>query len=418
MNGIPLRFDRDLSLAEALNGVPLARLRQAVDSLIPSAWKIVDAGGAFLLGHEDAVFGNTETAAVPLQLDLIPVGRLLAGNAQRQQLELAGIWVQMLLTASARYRMAADIHIEAMHADFEALQCKHDELLQSEKRFRELSQQLDQRVKSQVALIEQSQRQLYEAEKLASVGSLAAGMAHEINNPIGFIRSNLGTATKYLATLTQAIGERSRNAAGGNDDDIDYVLNDFRVLLKESISGADRVAEIVSDLRTFANTDSPAQGELDMNDALRSAMKMAFDHLPPGTTVDTDLSPLPNITGNRARLSQALFSILLNARQALGEQGGSIVIRSRTVNDEICIEIKDNGCGIKTEIIGRIFDPFFTTRDVGKGTGLGLTVSRDAIMAHNGRIDVRSVEGRGSIFAIHLPLDSCTRPEHKATPTP
>lgn len=416
MNGIPPRFDRDLNLAEALNGVPLARLQQAVASLIPGAWKIVNANGVVLLGNKDAVFDDAETTVIPLRLDVIVVGRLLATNAQRAQVELAGMWVQMLLAASARYRMAADIHVEAMHADFEALQRKHDELLQSEKRFRDLNQQLDQRVKSQVALIEQSQRRLYEAEKLASVGSLAAGMAHEINNPVGFIRSNLSTATRYVATLTQVVGALRRGVADVNQDDIDYVLNDFGVLLQESVSGADRIAEIVSDLKSFASTDSLPHGEVDMNEVLQSTMKMALDRLPPGLTAETALSPLPPVNGDRARLSQALFSIMQNARQALEGKAGGIFIRSRVCNGEICIEVKDNGCGIKPEVLGRIFDPFFTTRDVGKGTGLGLTVSRDAIVAHHGRIEARSIEGRGSIFTIYLPLDSMRRSEHEVTP--
>lgn len=409
MSGISARFDRDLSLAEALSGVPSGYLRQAVADIIPGAWKIVDADNAFFLGHEDAAFGEAETTAIPLRLDIITVGRLFATHAQRQQLELAGTWLQMLLTACARYRMAADIHTEAMHADFEALQRKHDELQQSEKRFRDLNQQLDQRVKLQVAVIEQSQRRLYEAEKFAAVGSLAAGMAHEINNPIGFIRSNLSTAIRYLSRLEQVMGGGGGSIPDHDRTDVEAMLDDFHVLLNESIGGADRIAEIVSNLRAFAHIDSPSQGEVDMNDALRSAMNMALDNLSPDTMIDAELSSLPLVRGNGAHLSQALFSILQNARQALGEKGGSIVIRSRVAVDEIHIEIKDSGCGIKKENLARIFDPFFTTRDVGKGSGLGLTVSRDVVEAHGGRIDVRSMEGRGSIFTIHLPIASRAR---------
>jgi signal transduction histidine kinase len=263
-----------------------------------------------------------------------------------------------------------------------------------------------------VAVIERTQRRLYQAEKMASVGSLAAGMAHEINNPVGFIRSNIATAAGYLTKLRQALeaarsGDRAAAEAAWRTLDIDFILQDFPVLLSESADGAERIARIVANLKAFASIDIADATPIDLNDAVRAVVDIVRDRLPEGVALEIDARPLPKISCDPSRINQVLFALVENARQALGKgERGAIRIATRHAGGEIRISVADNGCGIRPEILNRIFDPFFTTHDVGKGMGLGLTVSRDIVAAHQGRIDVESAPGRGSIFTVCLPVTS------------
>jgi phosphoglycerate-specific signal transduction histidine kinase len=154
--------------------------------------------------------------------------------ARQPWLDSAARWIELLLGAANRYRMAADLHLQAVHADHRELMAKHAALAESEQRYRTLSAELEDRVLRQVALIEQSQRRMYETEKMASIGNLAAGMAHEINNPMGFVRSNLTTAKSYVASLTQAIGSQQWDPA--RRADLDDLLEDFQALIAESLA--------------------------------------------------------------------------------------------------------------------------------------------------------------------------------------
>lgn len=225
-----LHFDRELSLAKSLSAMPLERLERAFAKSIGKRWQIVDEVSMYVIGpYRGAADAADASTTVPLRLDIEIVGRLLAPDAPRVRIEAAAEWLEMVLAASSRYRMAADLHLEASHADFEQLQ--HAALQESETRYRELSEQLDQRVQSQVALIEQAQRHIYQAEKMVAIGSLAAGMAHEINNPIGFIRSNLSTAARYVEQLAsivrrlRGIGTAAAPAIAEKND-IDFVLEE------------------------------------------------------------------------------------------------------------------------------------------------------------------------------------------------
>jgi two-component system NtrC family sensor kinase len=402
------RFDRDITLAELLRAVPRKKLETALSGTIGNGWRVVDADGEAILGSDL----NTAAAAIaiPLRLDIEVIGRLLASDVPREHVEAAATWLEMVLASSYRYQMAADLHLEAVHADYEALQHKHSALQESEERYRELAEQLDQRVKEQVDVIERAQRQLYQAEKMASIGSLSAGMAHEINNPIGFIRSNLTTASTYIDKMQKTLDAFRGGDSNGADTvwrklDIDFVLEDFPGLLAESIAGADRITRIVANLKAYANIDSvSAVGAVNLNDAVHAAVGIASDQFPENVTLAIDLQPLPDIVCDQRRMNQVLFALIQNARQAIGGNGGLIRIASRSTVDEIRIAVSDNGCGIKQDIVTRIFDPFFTTHDVGKGMGLGLTVSRDIVNAHRGRIEVETAVAAGSTFTVCLPL--------------
>lgn len=409
-----LQFDRDLTLAELLRSVSGTKLDAALDQLLGAQWQLVDLDGTPVRAsnaYTDAGI-NAEAIALPLRCDIDIVGQLLASDVPHATAEAASAWLELVLAGSSRYHMAADLHVAMVEADFDALQKENAALLASEARYRELSAQLEQRVQQQVDVIERSQRQLYQSEKMASVGSLAAGMAHEINNPIGFIRSNLVSALDYFKKMQAILNAyRSGNLSDNPNDadqlwknaDMDFVLQDFPGLLNESVAGADRVARIVANLKKYASIDCALLTQIDINDAVRAVVDIAACQLPQQITLSLDLQPLPAIVCDQSRINQMLLSILQNAVQAIQGEG-VIRIATRQAGNEIQVALSDNGCGIAADIMSRIFDPFFTTREVGKGMGLGLAVARDIALSHGGRIDVASNQGAGSAFTVCLPV--------------
>jgi two-component system NtrC family sensor kinase len=413
------QFDRDITLAELLRAIPARKLESMLARTVGNSWQILDAGGTPLLGPGTGTAEDILTR--PLRVDIETIGQLAVANAQREQLELAATWLDMLLAGANRYLMAADLHLEAIHADYEALQRKHAALQESESRYRELSAQLELRVKTQVDIIERTQRHLYQAEKMASVGSLAAGMAHEINNPIGFIRSNFTTAAAYVQKMRAVLDAFQRDDAAGaralwSKFDIDFILEDFPGMLAESASGADRIARIVANLKAYASIDIADAVPINLNDAVHAVADIVGDRLPQGVTLELDVQPLPNMQCDAGRINQVLFALVENARQAI-EGDGRIRIASRLAGGEIRVAVSDSGRGIAPEVLNRIFDPFFTTHDVGKGMGLGLTVSRDIVSAYQGRIEVVTAAGAGSTFTVCLPVASdaqCINPAEKS----
>lgn len=402
------RFDRDVTLGELLQAMPAHKVSIALTRSLGMDWRLFGDDGAVLLAPAERTAALTAEASVcDLRLDIELLGRL-AADRPREQVEAAAAWLELVLRGTHRYRMASDLHMAAVHADYEALQRKHLALQESEARYRELSTQLEHRVALQVQTIERAQRQLYQSEKMAAVGSLAAGMAHEINNPIGFIRSNLATARGYVQKVGATLAAfRQGDAAAAEQAwkkaDMDFVLEDFSGLLDESVSGADRVARIIANLKAYASIDCDSSQPADLNESVRTVLGMVRDQCPATVTFDTDLQPLPAYTCDQSRMHQMLFALVQNARQAVGA-AGTVRVSTCIEHGEIRIRVRDDGRGIAPETLTRIFDPFFTTHDVGKGMGLGLTVSRDIASAHGGRIEVESVPGAGSTFLVCLPL--------------
>lgn len=398
-------FDREFALEELLPKSSLERLKGVLRLLLGGGFRLVASGGKVLLGERKPA---ENAGRVDIWHDLEPLGYLEAENAGEENMRAAAGLLELMLHMSARYHMASELHIESVQADYEKLQQQHAALLESEARYRALSESLKQRVQEQVKTIESAQRQLYQAEKMASVGQLAAGVAHEINNPIGFIRSNLSTAQAYVQKIGRlAAPFKSRDmvelAAAWQRNDIDFLLGDFAALLEESIGGADRVARIVADLKGFSNVDRAEDELVDLNESIRSVCNVASSQVRERAEVLLDLGDIPRLHCNAGRLNQVFLSLLLNAAQAMPKRG-EIRIRSRFEDNEIRISFMDNGKGIEEALLARIFDPFFTTRDVGQGTGLGLTVSRDTVQAHGGRIEAKSKVSEGTTFTLYLPL--------------
>ncbi len=399
-------FDRELSLRELLAGIDINRLGAIMGVLLGENARLVDTAGELVFGARSA---DPSRKRAPLRIELEPMGYLEASDSE-QRLRAAAALLEQLLRSSARYHMASALHVEAVHADYEKLQQKHNALRESEARYKALAENLEQRVKQQVKTIETAQRNLYQAEKMASVGQLAAGVAHEINNPIGFISSNLSTAKSYVEKLLKFAEQLAHGSdvsalkAEWSNDNLNHVMEDFPNLLQESLDGAERIARIVADLKGFSNVDRAHEESTDINQVIQAVCNVSVGQVKPHAKVILQLGHLPPTRCQSGHLGQVVLNMLLNAAQAIDGRAGEIRIQTSFNGSEIVIEIADTGRGIEDAQLTRIFDPFFTTREVGQGTGLGLTVSRDIVRAHGGRIEVASQSGVGSTFTIYLPV--------------
>jgi signal transduction histidine kinase len=399
------RFDRELDINELLKGIDQKKIYPVLKKLLGESVRLIDTKGNIILGQVDL---TTKLNRIPLTIQIEPIAYI--ESEYEENIQAVALLLEQLLKSSERYHMASDLHLESVHADFEKLQNKHEALIASEKKYKELAENLEQRVQQQVKTIDSAQRQLYQAEKLASVGQLAAGVAHEINNPVGFIRSNLSTADDYVKDITQFAQQFN---AGPDinvlktiwqNKDLDFILKDFSVLLKESIDGADRVKTIVSDLKDFSNVDGVEVAIADINKVIRSVCNVAKSQVSQKADLELSLKDLPKIKCQSGHLGQVFLNMIQNASQAIKKEHGKVNISSAFIDDEIVIKITDNGCGMNETQQERIFDPFYTTQDVGSGTGLGLSVSMDIIRSHDGRIEVESQPGQGSTFIIYLPV--------------
>ncbi len=265
--------------------------------------------------------------------------------------------------------------------------------------------------------LESNKDQLVQSEKMASLGVMAAGVAHEINNPIGFVQSNLNTLGEYapvfaeIVALSQTLMQESPEAPAAKSlkelleaEDIDFVLEDSQDILKESRSGIERVRDIVAGLKTFSHMDGDEQTEVQINDVLANTLNIARGQLKHQCEIIETLDDIPPVLGNSGRLGQVFMNLIVNAGQALPESAGRIEISSRLEDDQVVVTVADNGSGISPEHQKKLFEPFFTTKDVGEGTGLGLSISLGIINDHKGQIECESAEGQGTTFTVTLPV--------------
>jgi two-component system NtrC family sensor kinase len=261
-----------------------------------------------------------------------------------------------------------------------------------------------------------TQSHMLQTEKMASIGQLAAGVAHEINNPIGFVTSNLGTLGKYAERLVKFQSELSQLLIQHAPPEaikkldtlradlrIDHVVKDISSLVAESLDGTNRVARIVSDLKVFSRTDHEDLKRSDLNACIETAINIVWNELKYKVELIREFSQLPEIDCYPQKLSQVFMNLLVNASHAIDKQG-RITVATRSDGTSATITIADTGCGIEESHRARIFEPFFTTKEVGKGTGLGLSISYDIIKKHGGEITVQSEVGKGTTFTITLPL--------------
>ncbi|MGV1099806.1 sensor histidine kinase [Thiovibrio sp. JS02] len=256
---------------------------------------------------------------------------------------------------------------------------------------------------------QQMQAFVFQQEKLASVGQLAAGVAHEINNPIGFITSNLGSLKKYIAKLVEYVAavsadmERSELRQLEKKLRLDFVVKDIRALVDESIEGTERVREIVQNLKSFSRVDEVKFKEADINECLENTIKIIWNELKYKAKVVKALGEVPPIRCYPQQLNQVFMNLLVNAAQAI-EKEGVITLRSWREGEHVFVSVSDTGQGIPAENVNKLFEPFFTTKEAGKGTGLGLSIAHEIIKKHHGRIEVASEVGKGSTFTVALPI--------------
>lgn len=273
------------------------------------------------------------------------------------------------------------------------------------------------------------QRQLVQSEKLASIGQLAAGVAHEMNTPLGFVASNFETLEKYIDKIRRMLGEYEKltskieltedngivECARGimqtaAELKLDFILEDIEDLFEESKDGIQRVTSIIQNLRDFSRVDQSDEAALfNINKGIEATLVVARNEIKYDADVETDLGEIAAIRCNSGQINQVFLNILVNAAHAIKSCGldgkGLIRIRTYAEDGKVVCEISDNGCGIEPDKLGKIFDPFFTTKAVGKGTGLGLSLSYDIIVnKHKGQLLVDSEPGKGTTFTIKLPV--------------
>ena len=265
--------------------------------------------------------------------------------------------------------------------------------------------------------VQQTQAQLLQSEKMAAVGQLAAGVAHEINNPIGFITSNFSSLNTYVGSLFSLLDVYARLESelpvehparlavvrAREQVELDYLREDIPSLLRESSEGLSRVKRIVSDLRDISSIDASEWVQADVNYGLESALNVLGNELKSKAYIVKEFAELPPVHCIPAQLNQVFVNLLVNAAQAI-EGKGVITLRTRATDDEVEVEVSDTGQGMSEAVQKRIFEPFYTTKPVGSGTGLGLSVAWDIIKRHGGRIEVKSSPGEGSAFTLHLPI--------------
>lgn len=271
--------------------------------------------------------------------------------------------------------------------------------------------------------LKQTQSQLIQSEKMAGIGQLAAGVAHEINNPTGYIICNLNVLEEYYNNIFSVFNEVDQNVKSvlsGHDTlrktmnkkisavkkkyELSYLKRDMPDLINESLDGAHRIKDIVSNLRGFAHSSENQFSLININKEIDRALSLVWGELKYKYNVVKDLKPLPKILCNPGELGQVFINLLVNAKQAIEHNNGKIIIKTYIKESDVVIEISDNGKGIHHKHLDKIFEPFFTTKEIGEGTGLGLSIAYGIIKNHQGSITVKSKVSEGTTFIIKLPI--------------
>ena len=317
--------------------------------------------------------------------------------------------MSLRLTHEAEQRNAYERQLEELNQTLES---------QIERRTEQLRKNI-QALEATNKQLEDAHQQLIRSEKMASIGTLSAGVAHEINNPIGYVMSNFETLSEYSQVYQEAI-RRMRESldkspeemavamASINDwlenEDIDFIQADTSELITDTLEGATRILDIVTGLREFSHS-SPAQAvrSENLNQAIENVLKIARSELKNKADVGTALGDIPEVTCNIGQVQQVLLNLIINASHAI-EGDGKIEIKSGQEAGYVFVSVEDNGSGIPKEIQEKVFDPFFTTKNVGKGTGLGLSIAYGIMQDHKGRIELKSELGKGSQFTLYFPV--------------
>ncbi|WP_160174625.1 hybrid sensor histidine kinase/response regulator [Archangium violaceum] len=332
-----------------------------------------------------------------LQADLKQVQQVLAGERSTYSMEKryfhkSGeiIWINLTVSLVRKPDGTPDYFIAVIEdiSRRRRAELERDALLSRELQART---EAEEQVRRRSAELDLTRNALIQAERLATAGQLAAGVGHEINNPLSYVLANVSFALEELA-----------------ERELDETMKEVQDALQQARRGAERIRGIVRDLRTFASSKFDSLGTVDVRDALEFAVSMAEHQLRLRAQLLRDYTPVPAVVGNESRLGQVFLNLLLNATQAIPEGAVSSNQVTLTIRPHqeawVAIEVRDTGCGIPSENLPRLFEPFFTTKPIGEGTGLGLSVCHGIVVSMGGQLQVESTPGRGSTFRVLLPV--------------
>jgi len=275
------------------------------------------------------------------------------------------------------------------------------------------------------AELERLQAQITQNEKMASLGQLAAGIAHELNNPAGFIYSNIDVLKEYVERLERYLSALDRTplptetmtriAEMKTEIDYDNIVDDLKTILSDCYIGAERIRDVVQNLRLFSRLDEAEFKRIEIHGGIDSTLRLLSMYYKNGRIrLIQDYGELPQVNCYAALLNQVWMNLLVNAAQAIGDAEGEVQVKTRCVGETVTVSFSDTGGGIAPGDLKKIFDPFFTTKPVGEGTGLGLSISHSIVERHGGKIEVQSVAGTGTTFTISIPVDAKPSPsDHK-----
>ncbi|TSA05994.1 MAG: histidine kinase [Deltaproteobacteria bacterium] len=456
-----VEWDRERKFSELIDEKTRDFFRDVVEEACFSPWSLWEKEGLILsakrmeAGYPETVLGlrmaewfqltdggeqpdhfETERGlclAFPVRYDFDIAGVLVIGPvAEKNDLSqaratgklLAGL-TELVLWTNLKQSLMIDAQSQIMAFNYEEIVQKNKELEESEGRYRELAESLEIKVKEKTAELQKAYVRLLQADKIASIGQLAAGVAHEINNPLAFIKSNINSSFQMVGELMdkiktcRAVSAELRDVsdprlqplkeifADRSGQDLDYLLKDLESLVTETLEGVARVQKIVADLKEFSHIDDGEVSLLDVHRSLDTTLSVLRHELRPGIKiVRRYVHNLPPVKCRPHQIGQVLMNVLLNAIQAIDDEG-EIMIRTSLADGMVKIEIGDTGRGIPPENLPRIFEPFFTTKPVGRGTGTGLSVCYEAVKAHGGTIEAASEAGKGTVITIMLPADAC-----------
>jgi signal transduction histidine kinase len=415
---------REKRLAEIIAEEDVAPLLQGIVKGGASRAAVTDENDKVLWSSGDGGGAGHSVHILPLHLEGEVVGKVSVSGEREDEDHirgLAGIFqaaFKIILANKLKRILTTEIHSTVVSRSYEELLEINRRLAASEERYRNLAESLEIKVEERTEELKRAHARLLQQEKMASIGQLAAGVAHEINNPLGFIYSNLQTMDKYVTrfmemldfysnaipetTGKEALAESCRRK--WEELKLDVVCADVFDLIRQSLVGAQRVKKIVSDLKAFSHVDEVGECRAELNDEIDKTINVLGHEMPEGTDIIRNYAPLPGFVCKPALLCQVFLNLLLNAFQAR-RNGLRLVIATMHDGDNIRISFADNGPGIPDELKNRIFEPFYTTRGVGSGAGMGLTVAYDIVAAYGGTIEVNCPEEGGAVFMITLPVN-------------
>jgi signal transduction histidine kinase len=380
--------------------------------------EIVDCTGSLLASRGEE---SPHSVSRPVLVEGEPSGTVFvyaadSGAAVEGIADMLHAAVQTLINGAMKRMLTSEAHTLIVNQSYDELVETNRKLGASELQYRELAASLEIKVRERTDELNRAYAAMLQKEKLAAIGGLAAGMAHEINNPIGFVISNLHTLTKYAAKMKEmlefyrltcepAVPEHIAAQADARWKalKIGFVFTDIDALVQQSLSGAERIQKLVADMKGFSHVDESGTSLTDVNLELEQTLSVLVHEIGTDSVIVRNFGDVPKVNVNPALLSQAFLQIIQNALQLKSGQV-NITLTTKLDDDQVLVHIADNGPGIPADIRRRIFEPFFTTREVGQGTGMGLTLAQQAVQACGGTIVVTCPPNGGTVFTVTIPV--------------